>query len=325
MFRLLTILLASALFLPLDNASACLSPPRHMYVSHNEAIEDAEWIALAKGSKRADDGIEMQAIEYLKGSGPKTFLLPLASTEGAGDDELTAAESNYYGHTSSSFWLNGGRSYNEPDCEIHPSILFGERQYLIFGPLDYNVGFENIAGEDDQWLAYVKDYLGGQNPKTPFPTKFSYYLRNAWAIIRFRAEWRGGRAWWTEEILKGDRSSYAHMLFISPVAFFDTAVNPNCTRYGEPRRRIADFDRIYVIEKEPPTEILFFQHVECVGADKNSAASIRGRGIFSNSGTEELRISNVNGLETIQPNFNRHSQLWMEPTVTLEQFLAEIE
>lgn len=323
MFRLIQIFFIFALFFLPSVALACSGAPPHMYLSHVEAIEDADWIALAIGSKRADGGIEMRATEYLKGSGPERFLLSRASTEGARDDELVAAESNYYGHTSSSFWLHGGRSYNEPDCKIHPSILFGERQYLIFGPLDYNVGFENIAGEEDEWLAYVRDHLRGQNPKNPFPTMLSDYLRDAWAIVRFRAEWREGNASWTEEVLKGDKSSYAHMLFISPVAYFDTAVKPDCIRYGEPRK-IADFDRIFVIEKEPSTETLSFQHVECVGADLDSAASIRGRGIFSSNGARELRVRTVDGVATVQPDFGRHTQLWNKPTVTLEQFLSEI-
>lgn len=296
-----------------------------MYLSHQDSIEDAEWIVRAKAVTRVNGGFKMQALEYLKGSGPNTFVLPDATTDGASYDELEPSDANYFGHESSKFWAFGGRSSNEPDCRIHPSILFGERQYLIFGPLDYNVGFENIAIENDRWLQYVRDYLKDEKPKPLFPMTFERYVGDASAIVRFRAEWKDDKAVWTEDVLKGEAASYAHRIFISPPAFFDTAVNPNCTKYGE-RRKLRPFDKIYVIENLQDSEILVSQHLECVGADKGSSGYIEARGIFLNNGMNEFNVITRDGKTTLYfvPVWVGHSPIWEEDEVSLEQLMAVI-
>lgn len=317
MLRLVIVFFLSLIF---SNALACTIPPKHTYLSHEEAIEDAKWIVRAKALSHVEDGIEMLALEYLKGDGPEKFILPRASTDGASGDKLEAAEGNFFGHRVSKFWTFGGRSFNSPDCKIHPSILFADREYLIFGPLDYNVGFENLAVGDDLWINFVRDYLNNEQPRKPFPQKLEKYLEDVDAVVRIKAEWTESGANWKEEILKGTEISYAHMLFISPPAFFDTAVNPNCEKFGRPRN-VGSFDRIYVIEKLNTSRIIMSQNVECTGADKGSFGQIHSRGIFSVNGMIEIRLRGDDDMKTLLPAWDRHVNLWEEQQVSLKEFI----
>ncbi|MEM9751112.1 MAG: hypothetical protein AAF869_09210, partial [Pseudomonadota bacterium] len=273
MMRLITVFVFTLVF-QTSTAFGCTRPPKHLLMSHEAAIKDAEWIVHAKAHNRVEGGISMRALAYLKGNGPEIFTLQDATTNVKAGDELEPSEGNYYGHTTSKFWVDGGRSFSEPDCRIDPVILFGEREYVIFGPLDYNVGFENIAVEGgDKWLEFIKKRLRGDTSMRPFPKPLESYLANSAAIVRFRAEWLKDKVIWSEEVLKGDMSSYAHALFISPAAFFDTAVNPNCSNYGY-RKNAELFDRIYVIERLATQKSGHYQRVSCVGYGKSEDAWI---------------------------------------------------
>lgn len=219
-----------------------------------------------------------------------------ATTNVKAGDELEPSEGNYYGHTTSKFWVDGGRSFSEPDCRIDPVIIFGEREYVIFGPLDYNVGFENIAVEGDKWLEFIKKRLRGETSMRPFPKPLESYLANSAAIVRFRAEWLKDKVIWSEEVLKGDMSSYAHALFISPAAFFDTAVNPNCSNYGY-RRNAELFDRIYV----------------------EAWATI------SNAGVNDFAVMSDEAGVFVLNDEGRHSGVFEEDKVPLDHFLKLIQ
>lgn len=276
------------LFLSNQSSFACSVPPEHMYLSHDEAIDDAEWIARVVADSRVNGGMKMKVLEYIKGSGPEFIDIENASTKNALWHSKIAAEANYYGHTVSSFWKFGGRLFNEPDCKIHPTFLFSDHQYLIFGPLDYSVGFEQITSEDDYWLEYVKERVNGNLPTKPTEVSLASYLDNAKAVVRFQAKWENNRATWTETVLKGENESYANMLFPSPAAFFDIKLNPTCLSFGEPRKlweiKEGVFDRIYVIEEIPTEEVKATQHLACAGADKNGEGGIQAWGVFSISG-----------------------------------------
>ena len=280
------------LILGVQNSYACFSPPKHMYLSHDEAINDAEWIARVRSPSRIDGGVKMKVLEYVKGSGPEFIEFNNASIENAGWHKVSD-EANYYGHTVSSFWNFGGSSSMEPDCNIYPGFL-SSGQYLVFGPLDYDVGFEQIISDDDSWLKYVRERVKGNLPAKPNEISLSEYLENAKAVVRFEAKWEHNRAVWKETVLKGQRDSYASMLFPSPPAFFDTKLNPTCLSYGRPRELMDTnngvFDRIYVIEQIPTEKTKAPQHLACAGSDKNGWGEISAFGIFSVTGHDYFDV-----------------------------------
>ncbi|MEL8054889.1 MAG: hypothetical protein AAGK66_01950 [Pseudomonadota bacterium] len=95
-FFMLTIILTTLLS---QLAHACFAPPKHMYVNHDAAIKDAEWIVLATAQRliSTDGGMvyKMRAIEYIKGEGPETFILENGIKYAARGDSRTPDEGNY--------------------------------------------------------------------------------------------------------------------------------------------------------------------------------------------------------------------------------------
>lgn len=267
---------------------ACFVAPEHMYLSHDATIAHAEWIAIAQPIRRTQSGdgpaYEMRAIEYLKGDGPETFLIPNAHHGAARHHSKQPAEGNYYAHTASSFWEFGGSYSNWPDCEIHPGFLFRDHTYLIFGPLDYNLGFENITDEGDAWLAYVRAKLSANSAKKPFPVAATEFFGRAEAVVRVHVQWEGNRASWRTELLKGDERDYLRLAHVSPSAYFDTLVDPECTSsVGLPnRRQVRSF--FYVFEHLPAKEINKSDWLRCLGADKDIDGYAEARGKYSTIG-----------------------------------------
>jgi len=273
-------------------ALACSVPPEHMYQSATDTIDDAEWIARVKGVSWEDldksqfsfRGAKMEVIEYLKGSGPDEIVIsPIRSNEAHGDGS-EPNENNYAGHKDTSFWIFGGRNLNDPDCLIHASVLVDGSEYLVFGPGDYNYGFENIAGEEDIWLNFVKSYL--KDASTPLPIKKSAksFFNDAYAVVLFKAEWKSNGLNWTQNILSGPERDYASMLYAAPDTFFSNRVNPRCEVEGRKRARPKTFHQIVVIERNPIQKIDSYQSLSCAGADFSGYGSIRSEGIFSNRG-----------------------------------------
>jgi len=248
-------------FLQLQTALACSSAPQHMYLPHDEAIEDAEWIVVAEAVRRTTEEVEytagrttivksyeMRVIEYLKGTGPQLINTPNRDERAARGHSKEVGERNFYGHEVSSFWMTGGHNSNWEDCEIHPGFLFAGHQYLLFGPKDYQNGFENITLDGDVWLQYVRDYF-----------------EKAKAIVRVQAEWDETSSRWSMDILKGPEKNYMHMINISPSAAFDGELNPACEHPFSRTPQAETIDRLYVFERLPDKKISMTQGVDCIG------------------------------------------------------------
>lgn len=283
------IVLLTATFLGVAAPShACSVAPAHMYLAQDEVIEHAEWIALAEAIsfERRDGGpvYHMRAIEYLKGSGPEEFELPNAYRQYNGDSKQPE-EINYYGHTVSKFWLGATRYSNWPDCRIHPGFAMRGQRYLIFGPLDYALGFENVTDEGDLWLQYVRDYLADGTARKPFPIAPSDYFTNAEAIVHVRASWDGSSVDLEQVLLSGPEDNYLKMAYISPLAAFADILDPACHgEFGFPRGQATSLDRVYVFERIPRKDIRFSETLWCVGGEEFTSASISGYGRYSYTG-----------------------------------------
>lgn len=265
-----------------------------MYVSHDAAIEGAEWIALASPIRRIEAGrgmaYEMRAHEYLKGDGPELFVVENGSQGAASGHSKVPVEANYYGHSVSAFWESGGLYSNWPDCKIHPSFNFTGQTYLIFGPLDYNVGFENVTDSGDRWLQYVRDKLKGIDPEKPFPLDAKAYLERANAILRVQVSWDGTSSQRTVDRLKGPDLPYLNMAHVSPSAVFDSMIDPNCDPLFTGRERPEAVDFLYVFERLPEKDVKKGEGIHCLGGNKEAYGSVEAYGRFSLTGVRMFEI-----------------------------------
>jgi len=155
-------------YLTAQPAQPCFSPPDGMYGNAESIIKDADWIARVRPvSGKKNDGrhriISVVVLEYLKGKGPRVIDIP-GSTNRHFDPE--PAEGNYYAHQTSQFWSFDGNYFNDTDCRIYPEFLFDKSEFLIFGPKQYALGYEQITSENDQWLTFVRDKLAGKKTKS---------------------------------------------------------------------------------------------------------------------------------------------------------------
>ncbi|MEM1105781.1 MAG: hypothetical protein AAGH87_05270 [Pseudomonadota bacterium] len=293
MIRYALLCIAFALFTA-TAALACSSPPSHMYVNHDAAIEDASWIALASPIRRVetDRGMayEMQALEYLKGEGPSVFSIENGWQRAANGHSVQAAEANYYGHSVSTFWEFGGLYSNWSDCKIHPGFYFTDQKYLIFGPLDYNVGFENVTDVDDVWLEYVREKVSGLNPAKPFPLDATEYLRRAEAVLRVQVSWDGTSSHWIVDRLTGPDLPYLNMAHVSPSAAFDSMIDPNCDPLLAQQERPEALDFLYVFERLPKGNVKKVEGVFCMGGNKEANGSVEAYGRFSLTGVRAFDI-----------------------------------
>ncbi|MEQ9506408.1 MAG: hypothetical protein RLO80_09055 [Hyphomonas sp.] len=264
-------------------------------MSHDDAINSAEWIAIAEpiATEAQPDGYgsyRMRALEYVKGSGSSEFIVPNADRMAAEGHSKEPSEGNYYAHTVSRFWTQGGSYSNWSDCSIHPGFLFSGNKYLVFGPLDYNVGFENITGEDDEWLKYVRASVSGKPERKPYPIPVEDYLKQAAAVLRVKVWWDGTSSQWTETVLKGAEANYLNMAYVAPQLNFDSRINPNCKElfsYGE---RPTELDILMVFERIPERKLRVSDYIECVGGDLSSHGSASAHGLFSLTGFREFPI-----------------------------------
>ena len=145
-----------------QSAHACFAPPPYLYAPSDELIDRTNNIVLARAVS-AKAFKESFAVEYtfepfkvLKGKQTEKFtIIGLTAEHGS----LT----HFNHHYDKDFWKhNGGRHFNEPDCQVHPNFAVGGF-YLMFLDKPYHSrGFETIVrfGEDDKqkdkWLKYVE-------------------------------------------------------------------------------------------------------------------------------------------------------------------------
>lgn len=303
MFRFIACLICAACFLQGQASWACTIAPAHMYLPHDDAIDDAEWIVVAEAVRRTTEeleytaglrftvqGYEMRVIEYVKGTGPDLINISNRDERAAKDHSKEAGERNFYGHAVSSFWMIGGDNSNWPDCSIHPGFLFAGHRYLIFGPKDYQNGFENITLDGDVWLQYVRDYVDGKAPDKPFPVSTADYFEKAKAIVRVQAAWDGTSARWSMDILKGPEKNYMHMINVSPSAAFDVELNPACERPFSEAPQAETIDRLYVFERMPDKEISITQGVDCIGEKLDDWGRMSARGVFAPNSYQVLDV-----------------------------------
>lgn len=330
-FSKLCMLIGVAVLLIAQIANACGLPPEHMYLAHDEAIEDAEWIVLAEavalepieGDPYNRENYKMRVIEYLKGDGPKEILVANAQMATRNSHDTIAAEGNFYGHSTSKFWTNGGNNFNDSDCRIHPEFLNNGQAYLIFGPLDYQNGFENITEEGDVWLQYVRDYLDGSNPKKPFPVTLQSYIQDAKAIVRVNARWDGKDVAWSTDVLKGEEQDYLSMVYLSPKGYFDSVLNPTCGDERQKKRVRAEINRFYVFEELPSQSIWTSQRIECVGPDRADGATLKGTSRMSTNGHVIFDVEPEDTLTLIYQRVRTH--LVQGGEILLDEFEALIE
>jgi hypothetical protein len=270
-------------------ALSCMVTPITLRYGHDEAIEDAEWIALARMTGREElspDHIDyhFDVIEYLKGSGPQQIVHSDMRVTFTGYDwKYTSqpAEANYYGHRASSFWMDGLRHGPDNSCGITPTFLKG-MQFLIFGPHEYHMGYENVTDKDDLWLQYVRDRLS--NPSTaqkPFPVKSKTYFSEAEAVVRISAQWNDGQVAWQQDVMKGPDLPYAHMFLVSPQAYFASRLDPICYDFvmgleldesseqePKPLDRPKQLDWLFVFQFVPSERVQLRQSLWCAGGKK---------------------------------------------------------
>jgi hypothetical protein len=276
---------------------ACASPPADMYIPHEEAIAAADWIARVRAHSIDRDGdrsvYTLDVLEYLKGDGPDTIEIETSETGRARDDESYPAEANYYGHRASEFWRGYGRSFNLADCRVHPEFLFNNIEYLVFGDREYSVGYENITGQSDLWYQFVRDTVGGGGSTArPFPVSAESYFRSAAAIVRITATWTGSAVAIDTQILKGPDLPYAHMIHVSPEAYYAGLLNPVCqpdtTSFRRPRRE--RIDTLLVFEFLPEDHIYHSESIQCEIEGRDGSGSIWAVGAFSRTGHRRFAI-----------------------------------
>ena len=330
--RMWTVAAFLALAFRFDVALACSSPPPHMYIPHQEAIADADWIARVRGLSidrervRGRAVFRLEVLEYLKGEGPDIIEIESLEIGLAGDDARFPNEANYHGHRASEFWTGTGRYFNSADCRVHPGFLLGGNEYLVFGDRDYTQGFENITGETDLWYQFVRDSVRGDGPANrPFPVTIEDYLHSAAAIVRITANWTGLGLTIETQILKGPSLPYAHLLHVSPEAHYAGLMNPVCqsgsdSQSHSQRRRV---DRLIVFEFLPNDQIYLSELVPCDIPGREGSGRMAARGEFSRTGHRSFAIRNG------QVQMPASAPLWLDlgrerPELSLDVVLSMI-
>ncbi|MBA3070165.1 MAG: hypothetical protein FP825_16985 [Hyphomonas sp.] len=326
--RSLIVLGAFAVLHAQQAAEACFAAPAHVYQSHENAIDSAEWIAIAEpiATQAQPDGYSsyrMRALEYVKGSGPAAFIVPNADQMAAQGHSKEQSEGNYYAHTVSRFWTEGGSYSNWSDCRIHPEFLYSGHKYLVFGPLDYNVGFENITGEEDEWLKYVRARVSGQPGHKPYPIPFQTYLDQAAAVLRVKVWWDGTSSQWTETVRKGVEANYLNMAYVAPQVHFDSRISPNCKELFSYGDRPTELDFLMVFERMPERKVRKSDYLECVGGDLGSYGSASAHGLFSLTGFREFPI--VDDQVVFSKGESGYWGNWGAPTLTEKVLVSELE
>ncbi len=337
------------------SAHACFMPPDHMYLSHEEVIADAEWIARVRAERDLSGGPGRLIVrDYLKGGGPEVIMLPQPpdtpearmalhnSDPGWVDGAYARVEydwpspqhsrapggTNFYGHRTSEFWTEGSLNFNATDCRIWPRFHPGA-EYLIFGPLDYNLGFENISGDDDVWLEFVRDRVSDGEAEAPFPVPLDEFLVSAHAVVRLKARLEGGELVYEEIVLKGDMPSYLDQIFILPEAEISDQI---ICRARDPWWDGSQIDHLYVIE-QPASGPDWHSSVLLCSRDApdgdpfgpHEGVYLHSRGQFTHG---RLRTFGIDEEERVSTDHSiRHRSLFTEPHADFSSGipLSEIE
>lgn len=289
---------ATSIMAGLNISYACSVAPRGMYLDHKSAIDQAEWIVIAKMNRvetrptpedrrrKESRFAVLEVVEYLKGNGPSEIAIKNYGTSRARDDSRDPGEANYYSHAASSFWAFGGRSYNSPDCKIHPSFLYSDNLYVVFGPDQHNVGYENVV-VDDRWVNFIRQYVAeAEATSLPFPVEARDYFGSAMAVVQLSAVWSENGPILSTGILKGPNLPYFEMLYVSPAASMARKLDPDCRggRDSFPGPRQEKVAMLVVFEFLPEEEVQKIDSIDCAGRDRNGQATARGKGKFSTNG-----------------------------------------
>lgn len=285
------------------HAEACSVPADyHSLLGPYDAIHHADWIGLAVAVRSADgSGLELEFREYLKGDGPQSLPVSYprfdsASSSGHSDEALVG---NYYAHTTATFWDGRGRGGLGADCRIRVEFAEGA-SYLVFGPLQYEVGYENIAvADDDAWLEYVRDVLAGEVQELP-PLRLRDLLERSEAVIRIQARMDGDQVVLDEEVLVGELESYVNSTTIYPEEFYRGLLDPRCNGGGV---RPTVIERFIVIEKLPASPVPMHQSSWCPPPrgmppmegpygffESPFFVSIEGHGLFATNAFSEFHV-----------------------------------
>lgn len=275
------------------SAQACVAPPDHMYLGFRGSIADADWIGRMRvGSIDRNNGnprATLTLIECLKGDCPENWAI--SSGIDAVRHHDAPSDGNSYGHRASIFWTTERGYSNWPDCRIHPNLAYN-REYLIFGPLDYSVGFENLAAESDLWLEFVRRELVGASPQLPYPIDVMTYFSDARAVVRVGAAWNGHQVVIDQELLVGEPARYLDMAFAVPEVALRHALDPNCQLDWEGRPVFqVNVDFMLVFEFLPTENTVLNTGFSCGDLfDTDSHVSLRAIGQFAGSGVRRFDI-----------------------------------
>lgn len=149
---------------------ACLAPPAHMIVDHEELVHRTETIVLAKALGGSDDTakvwkkqhelMQFERLELLKGRTPLHFTIPngfiLSQVMDVNEFGGGSYETDFDRHRDPRFWKKKwARQWNEPDCALRPTFTVGNT-YLLFLGTPHWQGYERIETNDDVWLETVR-------------------------------------------------------------------------------------------------------------------------------------------------------------------------
>ncbi len=148
-------------------AYACYTPPPAQRTHADELIARTRQIVLASvvAAEMADTAYrvsyQFKALRTLKGTAPENIRIVGFPGLLEGDNAV------FNDHADPLFWEGHvGRSQNETDCQIHPTVSVGGT-YLLFLDEPYHVkSFEMIlktggrADVRDKWLQYVEERVG---------------------------------------------------------------------------------------------------------------------------------------------------------------------
>lgn len=259
-----------------------------MYVDHDEAIASADWIALVEIENWIHDddrnaSANARVIDYIKGKGKTYITIANPRSNWARFDEDFPAESNFYDHKASAFWMGKGRNANYTDCLIHPGLYLGKK-YLVFGDHQMALGYEQIGhAQNDAWLSYVKKKVSEETATKPFPTTADRYLERAKAVVRVTGKIENGVTSWDQIIYKGPERDYLRYVYISPHVAIEGALRENCNIPSYVRKENA-FDFVFVFESLPTSNIQTTQYDHCAGEQGDIKAKITATGQFSRFG-----------------------------------------
>ncbi|WP_300529196.1 hypothetical protein [Maricaulis sp.] len=316
-------------------AQACIGPPPHMYQGHLETIREAGWIALARAGRHDENGgIELDVIEYLKGEGLDVLTYERARPVRPLRHSRDAVPSNFYAHETSQFWRPmGGRASSNTGCNIVPDFEAGQT-YLVFGPLDYNLGFENIAGEADHWLSFVREALANETMEGP-QQDLGEWIGQVEAMILVTARWDDGAIELSEHVLYGTEDSYLNTAYIWPEQVFRHQLNPTC---GTPVQRDS-LTRLIVIERLPDRHVENSQGILCPlpgqaldidgpryppGGEFFTTVDANGR--FATNAMREFNVVNnqVELRERSHPGYFTLDGEFLPRTISLDTFLDQL-